>query len=194
MRWSAYGKTGTKNALPSHTQGGSRMPELGPYGSVRGALSNERPYRDLRNVVANYPFERSRGFPRSEPNSGHGDPSRLSCSAGDKQLRGWVLPGSSASALHGRWPSFGVAEKARIDRDLFRSENDPPAAKQATRLRFALDFPRKAARQTRLARYPRRGAPPLRVHWGRAGALANLATDFPPPSGAARSQHRLDAR
>jgi hypothetical protein len=32
---------------------------LGPYGSVRGALSNERPYRDLRNVVANYPFERS---------------------------------------------------------------------------------------------------------------------------------------
>jgi hypothetical protein len=37
--------------LPSHTQGGSRMPELGPYGSVRGALSNERPYRDLANVV-----------------------------------------------------------------------------------------------------------------------------------------------
>jgi hypothetical protein len=42
--------------LPSHTQGGSRMPELGPYGSVRGALSNERPYRDLRNVEANYPL------------------------------------------------------------------------------------------------------------------------------------------
>jgi hypothetical protein len=53
----------TKNALPSHTQGGSRMPELGPYGSVRGALSNERPYRDLRNVVAKYPFERSNRFP-----------------------------------------------------------------------------------------------------------------------------------
>ena len=75
-----------KNALPSHTQGGSRMPELGPYGSVRGALSNERPYRDLRNVVANYPFESARGFPGSEPNSGHGDHSRLSCSAGDTQL------------------------------------------------------------------------------------------------------------
>src|SRR2546426_8983105 len=54
----------TKNALPSHTQGGSRMPELGPYGSVRGALSNERPYRDLRNVGANYPFESSYRFPR----------------------------------------------------------------------------------------------------------------------------------
>src|SRR6266511_1940485 len=55
----------TKNALPSHTQGGSRMPELGPYGSVRGALSNERPYRDLRNAVAKYPVERSHRFPGS---------------------------------------------------------------------------------------------------------------------------------
>jgi len=33
------------------------VPELGTLGSVRGALSNERPYRDLGNVVANYPFE-----------------------------------------------------------------------------------------------------------------------------------------
>src|SRR5947207_14752916 len=86
MRWSAYGKTGTKNALPSHTQGGSRMPELGPLGSVRGALSNERPYRDLRNVVANYPFENSRGFPGFEPNSGLGDYSRLSCGVRVTQL------------------------------------------------------------------------------------------------------------
>src|SRR5262249_4171922 len=75
-----------ENALPLYTQGGSRMPELGPYGSVRGALSNERPYRDLRNVVANYPFESSRGFPGSDPNSSHGGRSRLSCSAGDTQL------------------------------------------------------------------------------------------------------------
>jgi len=29
---------------------------------VWGALSNERPYRDLRNVVANYLFERSHRF------------------------------------------------------------------------------------------------------------------------------------
>src|SRR6266481_6401624 len=85
-RWSAYGKTVTKNALPLHTQGGSRMPELGPYGSVRGALSNERPYRDLRNVVANYPFEKSRRFAAIQPNFGHGDHSRLSCGVGDTQL------------------------------------------------------------------------------------------------------------
>src|SRR5208337_424504 len=30
-------------ALQSDTQGGSRMPELGPYGSVRGARGNSRP-------------------------------------------------------------------------------------------------------------------------------------------------------
>src|SRR5215469_14273578 len=54
---------GPKSASPSNTRGGSRVPEWGPLGSVRGALSNERPYRDLRNVVANYPFERSHRFP-----------------------------------------------------------------------------------------------------------------------------------
>jgi hypothetical protein len=32
----------------------------------RGALSNERPYRDLGNVVANYPFERSLRFLASQ--------------------------------------------------------------------------------------------------------------------------------
>src|SRR6476660_2438064 len=37
---------------------------------------------ELGNVVANYPFESSRGFPGSEPNCGQGDHSRLSCSAG----------------------------------------------------------------------------------------------------------------
>src|SRR5213593_1315847 len=68
---------GPKSASPSNTRGGSRVPEWGPLGSVRGALSNERPYRDLRNVVANYPFERSRRFPGLKPNSGHGDYSRF---------------------------------------------------------------------------------------------------------------------
>jgi hypothetical protein len=35
-------------ALQSDTRGGSRMLELGPYGSVRGARGNSRPYRDPR--------------------------------------------------------------------------------------------------------------------------------------------------
>jgi hypothetical protein len=34
---------------------------------------------ELRNVVANYPFESSHRFPRIQPNSGHGDYSRVSC-------------------------------------------------------------------------------------------------------------------
>src|SRR5713226_100972 len=37
---------GPTNALPLLTQGGSRMRASRTYGSVRGALSNERPYRD----------------------------------------------------------------------------------------------------------------------------------------------------
>ena len=39
---------GPTSVSPSNTRGGSRMPESGPYGSVRGALSNERPYRDQK--------------------------------------------------------------------------------------------------------------------------------------------------
>jgi len=41
---------------------------------------------ELRNVVANYAFEKSRRFAGNQPNSGHGDHSRLSCGAGDTQL------------------------------------------------------------------------------------------------------------
>jgi hypothetical protein len=37
---------------------------------------------ELRNVVTNYPFETSRGFPGSEPNFGHGDHSRLATAPG----------------------------------------------------------------------------------------------------------------
>src|SRR4051794_5493748 len=42
---------GRVHASPSDTPGGSRVPELGPLGSVRGALSNGRPYRDLRALA-----------------------------------------------------------------------------------------------------------------------------------------------
>src|SRR5271169_6095511 len=37
---------GQRGASPLDTRGGSRMPELGPYGSVRGARGNSRPYRE----------------------------------------------------------------------------------------------------------------------------------------------------
>jgi hypothetical protein len=41
---------------------------------------------ELRNVDADYLFERSHGFAGIEPNSGFGDYSRLSCGVGDTQL------------------------------------------------------------------------------------------------------------
>ena|SRR5436309_5340418 len=75
------------------------MPELGLYGSVRGALSNERPYRDLRNVVVNYPFERAHRFAGIQPNSGHRDYSRLSCGVGQMQLG--LGPASGQAFLRG---------------------------------------------------------------------------------------------
>src|SRR5215469_6616497 len=94
---------GPKSASPSNTRGGSRMPELGPYGSVRGALSNERPYRDLRNVVANYPLERSHRFVGNPAEFRPGRPLAFELQRRRYAARGWVLPGSSASVLHGRW-------------------------------------------------------------------------------------------
>src|SRR5262249_10437444 len=48
--------------------------------------------------------------------------------------RGWVLPGSSAAFCTDVGHRGVVAEKARIGRDRFRSEDDPPAAKPATPL------------------------------------------------------------
>jgi hypothetical protein len=41
---------------------------------------------ELRNVDANYLFERSQRFAGIQPNSGFGDYSRLSCGVGDTQL------------------------------------------------------------------------------------------------------------
>ena len=41
---------------------------------------------ELRNVGASYPFERSHRFAGIQPNSGHTDYSRLSCSIEETQL------------------------------------------------------------------------------------------------------------
>jgi hypothetical protein len=43
-------------------------------------------YRDLRNVVSNYPFERSHRFPGFQPDSGHREYSRLGCGVEETQL------------------------------------------------------------------------------------------------------------
>src|SRR6266481_940940 len=100
---------GPKSASPSNTRGGSRVPEWGPLGSVRGALSNERPYRDLRNVAANYPFERAHRFAGIQPNSGDRDYSRLSCAAGEMPLGSRVAGIFSKRVMRDVWPSSGTA-------------------------------------------------------------------------------------
>ena len=67
------------------------MPELGTYGSVRGALSNERPYRDQMGI----PFTDLRG---------------------DGSVRGWTAQNilSVGSITHGRsrrWTSGSAATR-----------------------------------------------------------------------------------
>jgi hypothetical protein len=81
---------------------------------------------ELRNVVPNYPFERSRRFPGIQPNSGDGDRSRLSCEVGDTQL------GPKCQDLDHRGAYLRRQELAR---DFCRSKDDPSAAKPATPLR-----------------------------------------------------------
>ena len=68
-------------------------------------------YRDLRNVDANYLFERLHRFAGIEPNSGQRDYSRLSCGAEDRQLG----PGATSqqACLRGHsleWQQFSYSE------------------------------------------------------------------------------------
>ena len=46
---------GRSSASPSDTQGRSRMPESGTYGSVRGVAGNSRPYRECRPIATAWP-------------------------------------------------------------------------------------------------------------------------------------------
>ena len=59
-----YPIPGPLNASASNTQGGSRMRECRTYGSVRGARSNARPYRDLFDGMADSIVERRSEFHR----------------------------------------------------------------------------------------------------------------------------------
>jgi len=112
--------SGTSNVRPPPTQ--MFASGLGPQ--RRDCLAGHVGL-ELRNVVANYPFESSRGFPGSKPNSGHRDHSRLRCSAGGTQLG----PGA-ASRGRPRAHVGHIAELTRkLARDLCRSKDDPPAAK-----------------------------------------------------------------
>src|SRR5271165_1820403 len=58
---------GQRVASPLDTQGGSRMPESGPYGSVRGARGNSRPYRESEQHSAKVTRLTPTGNRRIEP-------------------------------------------------------------------------------------------------------------------------------
>src|SRR5215472_17161825 len=60
---------------------------------------------ELRNVVANYPFESSRGFPGSEPNRGHQQTAQRQAFSRGRSLRSWHLmqPLLRIANLDARW-------------------------------------------------------------------------------------------
>src|SRR5229473_3837025 len=70
-------KTPEQTASPSNTQGGSRVPELGSLGSMRGAPSNERLYREQlsRSSVLELPLA-TRGRAIHLAHLGRADPRR----------------------------------------------------------------------------------------------------------------------
>jgi hypothetical protein len=72
---------------------------------------------ELRNVGANYAFERSGRFPAIKANSGHRDYSLLSCGGGETQLA--LLDFSQGSVHRGASPKHKVC----------RSRGDPAAAR-----------------------------------------------------------------
>jgi hypothetical protein len=88
--------TFSANTPPAETNSDAERPDC-----MAGLVGLE-----LRNVGANYPFERSRRFAGIQPKYGHRDCSRLSCGIWICSS-GLALPGSSASVLsHRDWPRF----------------------------------------------------------------------------------------
>jgi hypothetical protein len=99
---------------------------------------------ELRNVAANYPFERSRRFPGIRPNSRHGDYSRVSCEVGDAQLG--LGPRSQQGRLCGPWSRGASLRWQALPRFSARSRDDPAATKPATPLlTLRWTFPAKRA-------------------------------------------------
>jgi hypothetical protein len=75
---------------------------------------------ELRNVVAKYPYEKSRRFPGIQPNSGHRDYSRLSCgvaetviSAGADSGSRRVQPRCRSTRSLEHWRATSVASSTR---------------------------------------------------------------------------------
>jgi hypothetical protein len=86
---------------------------------------------ELRNVAANYPFERSHRFAGIQPNSSYRDYSRLKLRRWGNAARvscGRDLP---RGVMRRRWLSSGIAVRHELTRFL-PIQDAPPAAKPAT--------------------------------------------------------------
>ena len=98
---------------------------------------------ELRNVDANYLFERLHRFAAIQPNSGFGDHSRLSCSAG---IRSSGL-GSAGIFSKQSAPTLAIMRRRREGtnwpRSLLSIRSNRPATASNTIAQFALDFARK---------------------------------------------------
>ena len=80
-----------RQALAVWTRGRSRMRESCTYGSVRGALSNERPYRDRRAV--HHAARRRAAWPLAAPRSSPADAAHRrapGCGRGRSAIQAWV--------------------------------------------------------------------------------------------------------
>jgi hypothetical protein len=86
-------------ASPSTTRGRNRMPELGTYGSVRGALSNERPYRDLKRESGRGP---STGRARSPTRQ-----KRRQTSNPDGGMASWMVAFATMTCTSSPWRGCG---------------------------------------------------------------------------------------
>src|SRR5260370_32641609 len=124
---------GLKSALALSTRGGSRVPELGTLGSVRGALSNERPYRDLRNDGPKYRFEMSRGFSSDSAESGYQRLFAHQLQKSDMHPTPWLacdcMPGMKDSKLVSA-------------HDFWKSEREPSSAARRGTISRSSDFSR----------------------------------------------------
>jgi hypothetical protein len=78
-RWEPYARIGLLGVLDARDPGDRRYDQAGAIERPRPDCVAEHVRLELRNVAANYPFERSQIFPGIQPNPSYRDYSRLSC-------------------------------------------------------------------------------------------------------------------
>jgi hypothetical protein len=92
---------------------------------------------ELRNVTANYPFERSHRFAGIQPKYGDRDCSRLSCAAGEM-----LLGPRAAGVFSKRCAPMLAIERHRCKAQIAAISSDPKPATPLLTLRWTLSAKR----------------------------------------------------